>query len=140
MIKFDDFDLNNILIDEKSYENILVYKILYKTLMDAKSWSIRFDKIDGLIRVYVGTRYLVLFGAEIFDLIYKRIRYLIGVESGITYVISHSYVKIKVDSYDSLPLEKALTFYNVMILIKSGFNKDKNNYYYDLFLQKCLYI
>ena len=107
--------------------------------MDAKSLRIRFDKIDGLIRVYVGTRYLVLFGAEIFDLIYTRIRYLIGVESGITYVISHSYVKIKVDSYDSLPLEKALTFYNVMILIKSGFNKDKNNYYYDLFLKKCLY-
>ena len=66
--------------------------------MDAKSLRIRFDKIDGLIRVYVGTRYLVLFGAEIFDLIYTRIRYLIGVESGITYVISHSYVKIKVDS------------------------------------------
>ena len=29
-------------------------------------------------------------------------RYLIGVKSGITYVISHSYAKIKADSYDSL--------------------------------------
>ena len=29
-----------------------------------------------------------------------------GVKSGITYVISHNYARIKVDSYDSLPLEK----------------------------------
>ena len=29
-----------------------------------------------------------------------------GVKSGITYVISHNYARIKVDLYDSLPLEK----------------------------------
>ena len=34
------------------------------------------------------------------------------------YVISHNYGKIKVDSYDSLPLEKIMTFYNVVILIR----------------------
>ena len=31
-LKFGDFDLDNILINEKSYENILVYNISYKTL------------------------------------------------------------------------------------------------------------
>ena len=31
---------------------------------------------------------------------------VLGVKSGITYVISHNYAKIKVDSYDSLSLEK----------------------------------
>ena len=35
--------------------------------------------------------------------IYNRIRYLMGVKSGIIYNISHNYEKIKVDSYDSLP-------------------------------------
>ena len=30
IIKFEDFDLDNILIDERSYENILVYNISYK--------------------------------------------------------------------------------------------------------------
>ena len=35
-----------------------------------------------------------------------------------------------VDSDDSLPLEKAMTFNNAAILIRSVFNKDKNNYYY----------
>ena len=51
-------------------------------------------------------------------------------------VISHNYAKIKVDLYDSLPLENTMTFHNVIIFIKSVFNKDKNNYYYIIFLEK----
>ena len=73
----------------------------YKALTDAKPLRIRFYKIDGFIRVYDGTRYLVLFGAEKYDFIYNRIRYLIGVKSGITYVISQNYAQIKVDSSSS---------------------------------------
>ena len=45
---------------------------------------IRFYKIDGFIRVYDGTRYLVLFESEKYDSIYNKIRYLISVKSGIT--------------------------------------------------------
>ena len=86
---------------KKSYENILVYDISYKTLIGAKPLRIRFDKVDGFIRVYDGTRYLVLFGGEKYDFICNRIRYLIGVKRGITYAISHNYAKINVDSYDS---------------------------------------
>ena len=53
---------------------------------------------------------------------------MISVKIGITYIISHNYANIKVDSYDSLPLDKTMTFYDVTMLIKSVFNKDKNNY------------
>ena len=137
IIKIEDFDLDNILIDEKSYKNILVYDILYKSLIDSKPLCTRFIEIDGFIRVYDGTRYLVIFGSEKYESIYNGIRYLIGVKSGITYTISHSYAKIKVDSYNSLPLEKTITFHNVIILIKSLFNKDKNNCYYNIFLEKA---
>ena len=91
-----------------------------------KPLCIRFDKIDEFIRVYDGTRRLMLFGSEKY-FIYNRIRYLVGVKSGISYVISHNYVKIKVDSYDSLPLERTMTFHNVIIFIKSDFKNDKNN-------------
>ena len=56
-----------------------------------------------------------------------------------TYIFSHSFAKIKVDSYDSLPTEKRLTLHNVIIHIKSVLNKDKNYYYYEIFLEKCLY-
>ena len=47
-----------------------------------------------------------MFGDEKYGFIYNRIRYLMGVKSGITYVISHNYAKINIDSYDSLPKEK----------------------------------
>ena len=139
VIKIEDFDLDNILIDEKSYKKMLVYNISYKILIDSKPLRIRFDKIDGFIRVYDGSRYLLLFGSEKYDFIYCRIRYLICVKSGITYVISHNFAKIKVDSYDSLSLEKTMTFHNVVILIKSIFKKNKNNYNYYTLLEKGSY-
>ena len=118
IINFEDLNLD-ILIDQKSFENILVYNISYKTLIGSKPLRITFNKIDGVIRVCDETRYLVLFGAEKYDFIefiYNRIRYLIEIKSGITYVISHDYAKIKIDSYDSLPLEKNIDFiqcYNI---------------------------
>ena len=84
----EDFDFDNVLIDQKSYESILVCNILYKLLTDSKPLRIRFNKIDKFIRVYDGTRYLVLFGSEKY-FIYNRIRYLICVKSSIKY-ISHN--------------------------------------------------
>ena len=54
IIKFEDSDFD-ILTDEKSYENILNYDILYRTLISAKSWCIRFSKVNGFFRVYDGT-------------------------------------------------------------------------------------
>ena len=90
----------------------MVYGISYKTFIGAKSLRIRFDKIDGFIRAYDGTRYLVLFGGEKYDFIYNRIKYLIGVKSGITCVISHNYTKSKSDSYGSFSLEKTFTFHD----------------------------
>ena len=52
----------------------LVYNISYKNLIPAKLLCIIFDKIDGFIRAYDGTRYLVLFGSENYDFIYNSIR------------------------------------------------------------------
>ena len=51
-------------------------------------------------------------------------------------MISHNYAKTKIDSYDSLPLEKTMTCRNVIILIKPVRNKCENNYYYNIFLEK----
>ena len=38
--------------------------------------------------------------------IFNRIRYLIRLKSGISYIVSHNYLKIKIDSDYDLPLEK----------------------------------
>ena len=56
-----------------------------------------------------------------------------GIKSGVTDVYSHDYAKIKVNSYNSSPIEKNLTLHNVIIHIKSVLNKDKNHYYYKIF-------
>ena len=131
--------MGNIKLDEKSYENILVYDISCKTLIAAKPLSIRFNKEDGFIRVYDETRYVVLFGPEKYDAIYSRIRYLVSLKSGITNFTSHKYVRIKIDSYNVLPLEEILTDHNVITVIKSVFNKDQDHYYHNIFLEKCSY-
>ena len=72
--------------NEKSQKDILILDILYENLIGAKPLRIRFDKIDGFIRSYDGTRYLRLFGSEKFDAIYNRIGYLTSLKNSITYV------------------------------------------------------
>ena len=62
IIKLNICFFDNILIDEKSQENILIYNISHKTLIGPKPLRIRFDKVNGFIRIYDGTMYLVLFG------------------------------------------------------------------------------
>ena len=52
----------------------MIYDISHKTSIDAKPLRIRFDKINGFIRIYGGTRYLTMFGTEKYDAIYDRIR------------------------------------------------------------------
>ena len=72
---------------------------------------IRFDKIDGFIRVQGGEfRYLVLFHHGLFDKIFDKIKYLIGEKSGITDSDNHNFGKIGIDSYNSLPIEKNTDF------------------------------
>ena len=75
MIKLVDFGLDNILINEKLHKNILIYNVSYKTLIGSKPLWIRFDKIDGIIRIYDRTRYLTRFDTKKYDAIYDRIRY-----------------------------------------------------------------
>ena len=69
-----DFAFDNIFIDEKSSKNVLVYDISYKTLFGSKPLRIRFDEVDGFIRVCNEARYLTLFGSKI----YNKVRYLIS--------------------------------------------------------------
>ena len=78
-----------------------------KTLIGAKPLRIRFDKVDGFIRIYF------LFGPE--NANYNRIRDLIDQKSYIIYIFSYNYAKIKIDSYDFFPVEESLTLHNVIM-------------------------
>ena len=84
-----DFNSDKILLDENLYEHILVYEVSYKTFMGAKSLRIRFQNVNGFIKIYDRIRYLVLIGPKRYEAIYDRIRYLLSGKSGTTCSISH---------------------------------------------------
>ena len=89
IIKFEHLDFSNVLQDEKSCKNILVYEIFYKALIGTKPLHIMFFKVNEFIRVYGvydEAKYLVLFGLKKYDAIYDRIRYRIGLKCRITYL------------------------------------------------------
>ena len=114
MIRFWDRDIefSDILLNEKlyieKYENIFIYDILYKTSMGAKALCIRFDKVDGIIKIHNKIRYLALSDYSYCD----NIKYLVSEKSGIAESINNNFGRIRIDSYDYLPIEKILTFHN----------------------------
>ena len=115
MDRDSNFDFNDILSNKKLYkeihENILIYDISCKTPANAKPLHIRFTKIDGFIKTHNGIWCLVLFDYGWFDKICDRIKYLMSEKSGITYSINHKFGKIRIDSANSLPIEKILLFH-----------------------------
>ena len=100
--------------------------------------GIRFDEIDGLIISFDGTvKHLILFDYWLFNKICDKIKYLISNKSGITNSINYNFGRIRIDSYSSLPIKIIkLTFHNVIILIKLVANKNKYEYYYNIFFEK----
>ena len=129
-------NFRNILFDEKICKNILIYGIsCHSTFMGSIPFGIRFDEIDGFIKIYDGIRYLVLF-SYLYDEICNRIKYLTSEKSGIADSIDSNFAKIRIDLYSYLPIEEILTIHNVITLIKLVINENKNKYYYNIFLEK----
>ena len=118
--------------------------------MDAKPLSIRFDKIDRTAKIYNGIRYLKLSNSynkvyhKTYNATFDKINYLIKEKFDITDSINHNFARIRIGSYNCLPIEKVLTFHNIILLIKSVLNENKNNYYYnvfpEIFSNECMFV
>ena len=67
------------------------------------------------------------------------IKFLLKEKSGVTFSINHNFAIIRTGSYNYLAIEKILTFDNVIIVIKSIFNKYKSVYSYNIFLENGWY-
>ena len=131
---------SNILLNKKLYENISFYNNSYKSPAGPKPFRIRFNKIDVRIKSLDGKiKHLVLFDYGLLDKICDKIKYLISKNTDITNSINYNFGKIKIGSYNSLPIKKILTFHVIIILIKSVVNRNENKYYYDILLEKGLY-
>ena len=59
---------------KKIIQKCLIYDVSYKALTGTKPLCIMFDKVDGFVKDYDGTKYLVLFGIEKCNAIYDRIK------------------------------------------------------------------
>ena len=114
------------------------YTTAYKTFMGSNPLRIRIDEMESFIKIYDGVRYLLLFGSRLYDAIYNKIGYLISGKIGITDSVIDSFSRTRIDSYNSFPIEKTLTFHNVIILIKSVLNKNENKYHYNVFFEKII--
>ena len=114
--------LDDILVDEKSYENFVIDDVAQKIPYSAKPLRIIFEKVDGYIRKYDRTKYLGLFHSD-----------RIMLKSNILGVYAYKYMKVKINSDDNFFSEKTKNIHNVVILVKSVFNK--NHYHYQAFYQ-----
>ena len=125
-------------MNEKSYETFLICDAAYKTQYGVNPLRIIFDKVDRYTIIYDGTKYLTLFHSdEKYESVFDGIKYLIMSKSIISDVYFHKYSNIKVNSDNDLLLEKIFNIQNVVMLMKSAFNKNHNHYKYQTFLEKC---
>ena len=70
-----------------------------------------FAKVDGYIKKYDKTKYLLLFpSSEKYEAMFDRIRYFITLESKISDVYTYKYMKIKLILITILSLEKKIRY------------------------------
>ena len=96
--------------------------------MGSKPFCIWFDKIDGLIKVCDGIRYLILFASEKYNATYGRVNYLIIGKNGVTYSINQNIARIRADLYKLLIRVKITT--SIICFLEKGLYEDKSNTQY----------
>ena len=89
--------------------------------MGAKPLHIWFEKINRIIKIFIGIRYLELLCSKKYDIIYNRIRYLTSKKRGTTDNVRHSFARIGIDLLNSLQIKKTPTFHNVITLLSQLF-------------------
>ena len=136
IINVKTFDTNNIKIDEKSYKNILIYHIGYVIIKDSKYIKLNsvyplyliFSKVNGYLEEINGNKYLILVPTnktkEIIqkdEEMWSKIRDLIGSITKNSDDYDESYMKIKFNSDDKLPLNKTIVIPSVIIVVRAIF-------------------
>ena len=102
--------------------------------MSEKPLRIWFDKTDGFIKIYDGIRCLVLFNHGWYDQIYGRNRYIVREK-----VVLKITLIIILQESESIHIILYQFFHNAITLIKLVVNMNKNDYYYNIFLEKGSY-
>ena len=158
MINIENFNLDLLKIDKKSYKNIGVYYIGYITIKDSKYVNthsanplyIIVGEVDGSIDERNGNKYLTFADTdknkkvlEKDTKLWNKIRSLIESDS-IEKIndkrgeYKKEYMKIKFSSDDNLPLNKILKLHNLIVIVGYVFEK-VGKYCPQVSLDECLY-
>ena len=108
IMEFEDINVDNILLDEKSYENILVYNRFYTKNLWMQNHcvlcSIKMELDDGIRYLELSNSYNEVYywiNSRIYHAIFDRINYFTSEKSDDKYSIDHNPVRIRTDSYHS---------------------------------------
>ena len=121
---------------------LMIWSTVQKLILVIFFSKISVTKLDEFIISLDGKiKHLVLFDYRLLDKIYDKVKHIISKKNGITKSINYNFGRIRTDSHNSLPINKKLLlpFHNAIILLKSVAYENKNKYYYNIFLEKCLY-
>ena len=143
-IDIKNFDRNNFKIDEKSYKNILIYYIGYVTIKNSKKNKIQkiysvnplyliFNKVNGYLEEINGNNYLTLVPTneskekiKKYEQLWIKIRNLIRSITKNSDDYDEKYIKIKLNSDDELPLNKAIDIPSMTIVVRAVFMEITN--------------
>ena len=131
-------------IDKKSYKDFGIYNIGYitikkvddcKNIYSVNPFCLRINHASGYIEKRGGNKYLVSDPADenkellkICNNFFNGIRNKIKEMSSDECDYEKDYMKIKFNSDDDLPLNKALKFHNIAMTIRSVFKEDGKLY------------
>ena len=151
IIDTENFDPNNIKIDEKSYKNIFLYYIGYVTIKEyLELYSVNpLYLIFRYANVYPeeinGNKYLTLvLTNESKEKIKNYEELWIKIRDSFMSITKHSedydekYMKTKLNSGGILPLNKLAEIPTIAIVVRAIFNENQN-YYPKVFLDECIY-
>ena len=151
--KNQQFDLNNIEIDAKSYKNILISYIEYVTGKDLKSVKINsvnplyliFSKVNGYFKELNESEYLLLVPTnkskekiKKYEEMQSKIKDLVRSITKNSVDYDEKYMKIKFYADSELPLNKTIEIPTMTIVFTAVFHEN-NKYYQQVFLEECLY-
>ena len=141
IIYIENFDPNNIKIDEKSLKNIPIYYIVYVTIKkELKSYSVNllcliFGEMNRYFEVINGNRYLTLVPTnESKEKTKKYEEPLIKIRTLVRLITKNlddydeKYITIKFGSDDELPSNKRIEIPIMAIVVRAVFHE--NNKYY----------
>ena len=107
----------------------------YVTINNANLLYLIIDKVDGYIEEKNGSKYLTFPSTDKNEKVLKKYTELWdGIKNLIEKVNSKideygkDFMKIKINSYDNLPLNKTLKIHSMTIVIRSVFQKDGKYY------------